>query len=122
MKKLALTILVVAVGFVGFAQNSVEIPQKLKDAISVPNDQVEFRMTSEMSNDDIRLEFINNYFKLELADLVIKNTENEMQHIEVVEDTNDDSNVSDRIFTSDLAIRTTIDMRPSLNSMEEITA
>ena len=122
MKKLVLAILVVAVGFVGYAQNSVEIPQKLKDAINIHNDQVEFRMTSEMSNDDIRLEFINNYFKLELADLVIKNTENAMQNKESVEDTRDDSNVTERIFTSDLAIRTTIDMRPSLNSMEEIAA
>jgi len=122
MKKLVLAILVVTVGFVGYAQNGVEIPQKLKDAINVPNDQVEFRMTSDMSNDDIKLEFINNYFKLELADLVIKNTENAMQNQEVVEDTSDESNVSGRIFTSDLAIRTTIDMRPSLNSMEEITA
>jgi len=118
MKKVILTIAVLAIGFIGFAQDNSNSLQESK-YVTTSNGSVVFRMTEDMNDDEIRVEFMNNFFKIELSDLVVDQNESsdKAQH-----SLKDESNMSGQIITSDLAIRTTIEMRPTLYSAEEITA
>ncbi len=126
MNKVILTIVVVLVGFIGFAQDKADTSKQSK-YVTTSNGLVVFRMTDEMTDDEIRVEFINNFFKIELSDLVLnqngslsKNQDNTFDEAE--HSIKDEFNISNQIITSDLAIRTTIEMRPSVYSAEEITA
>jgi hypothetical protein len=126
MKKVILTLVVLAIGFIGFAQDNTSKPQQSK-YVTTSNGSVVFRMTDDMTDDEIRLEFINNFFKIEMSDLVInQNASLSKSQDKLYADTKhsikDESNMLNQIITSDLAIRTTIEMRPSLYSSEEITA
>jgi len=126
MKKVILTVVVLVVGFAGFAQENANTTEESK-YVTTSNGSVLFRMTDDMTNDEIRLEFINNFFKIELSDLVIGDEESQSIDQEKFNDKavhriKDESNMSNKIITSDLAIRTTLDMRPSLYSTEQITA
>ncbi len=126
MTKVILTIAVLAIGFIGFAQDNTNIVQQSK-YVTTSNGSVVFRMTDDMSDNEIRTEFMNNFFKVELSDLVINqktsSSENQDDSIDkAIHSIIDESNMSDKIITSDLAIRTTIEMRPSLYLTEEITA
>ncbi|MCF6347718.1 MAG: hypothetical protein L3J20_05385 [Flavobacteriaceae bacterium] len=126
MNKVILTVLVLAIGFVGFAQDKTNKPQQSK-YVTTSNGSVIFRMTDDMSDDEIKLEFINNFFKIEMSDLIInqkkslsKNQDN--LSIETKHSIKDESSMLDQIIISDLAIRTTTEMRASLYLTEEITA
>jgi len=126
MNKVILTIAVLVIGFIGFAQDNTSKLEQSK-YVTTSNGSVVFRMTDDMSDDEIKLEFINNFFKIEMSDLVIgqksplsKGQEN--SSIETKHSIKDESSMLDQIITSDLAIRTTIEMRPSLYSSEETTA
>ena len=106
MKKVVLTIIVLVMGFTGFAQ----------DKVTVSKESVVLRITEGMSNDDIGLEFINNFYKIELSDI----TANKKGHTSKKQTVNDAFNTSSYNIILDLAVRTTNEMRPSLNSIEEI--
>jgi len=126
MKKVILTIVILAIGFVGFAQDNVNALQQSK-YVTTSNGSVVFRMTDDMTDSEIRSEFINNFFKIELSDLVINqktslSKKQDKQFNEVKHSIKDESKMLDQIITSDLAIRTTIKMRPSLYLTDEITA
>jgi len=126
MKKVILTIVVLVIGFIGFAQDNVNALQQSK-YVTTSNGSVVFRMTDDMTDDEIRSEFINNFFKIELSDLVINQRTSllknqDEQSIETKHSIKDESEMSNKIITSDLAIRTTIKMRPSLYLTDEITA
>ncbi len=126
MNKVILTIAVLVIGFIGFAQDNVNKLEQSK-YVTTSNGSVVFRMTDDMSDDEIRLEFINNFFKIEMSDLVIDQKSSlskgqENSSIEAKHSIKDESSMLDQVITSDLAIRTTIEMRPSLYSPEEITA
>jgi hypothetical protein len=126
MKKVILTLVVLAIGFVGFAQDNASKLQESK-YVTTSNGSIVFRMTDDMTDDEIRLEFINNFFKIEMSDLVINQNASlsksqENSSIETNHSIKDESSMLNQIITSDLAIRTTIEMRPSLYSAEEITA
>ena len=120
--KVVLTVVAVVMSLVGFAQDNAKELQQITSNYSV-ND----RITQEMSNDDLRSEFMNNFFKIELADLILtndikglKSIENEGKNsIHAVENKLVKSNQS---IISDIAIRTTAEMRASLHSTEEIIA
>jgi hypothetical protein len=66
MKKVILTIAVLVAGIVSVnAQNNTNTLQKSNESV--------VRITNSMSNDDIGLEFINNFYKIELSDLTPSN-------------------------------------------------
>jgi hypothetical protein len=115
MKKVILTVVVLVLGFVGFAQEEA----------NTSNESVVLRITESMSNDDIGLEFINNFYKIELSDVTTNKKGNALKNKSKQYKKNrvkDAINKSGYNIILDLAVRTTNDMRPSLNSIEEVTA
>ena len=123
MKKVILTVIAVVVGFIGFAQDNANTSNQDENI----NTLVDFRMTNSMDKSEVELELINNFFKIELSDL--------MQNDDLYFSKNSDKKVDNSILSkeskeamangftiSDIAVRTTINMRPSLYSTEEITA
>jgi len=113
MKKVILTVVVLVIGFVGFAQEEA----------NTTDESVVLRITEGMSNDDIGLEFINNFYKIELSDVTTNKKRNALKKKLYNKNSNRDAiNKSGYNIILDLAVRTTNDMRPSLNSIEEVTA
>ena len=112
MKKVILTVVVLVIGFVGFAQEEA----------NTTDESVVLRITEGMSNDDIGLEFINNFYKIELSDVTTNKKRNALKKKLYNKNSNRDAiNKSGYNIILDLAVRTTNDMRPSLNSIEEVT-
>ena len=117
MKKVILTIAVLVAGIVSVnAQNNTNTLQKSNESV--------VRITNSMSSDDIGLEFINNFYKIELSDLTPSNkaftTKNKIKQSN--EDKLNEKNGLMSGIILDLAVRTTNYMRPSLNSTQEIVA
>jgi len=123
MKKGILTIVLGFIGVAIFAQKA-NTSKQFKDVIDRPMKPIVLRMTDDMNNDDIGLELINNFYKIELSDV----TTNEKIYSSAtqkrafnefnlnVKDNNDTSNYN---IILDLAVRTTNEMRSSIYSEEE---
>ncbi len=118
MKKVILTIVLSFIGAVTFAQ-------EFKNVTSKPIKPVVLRITDSMSTDDISLELINNFYKIELSDVATnkKNyTPKNKKYNEVNLSTKKDTDDSNYQIILDLAVRTTDEMRGSLHSLEETVA
>ncbi len=108
MKKTILTIVFGLVTVITFAQENTRVPQK---NISTP--YVVLRITNEISTGDLELELINNFYKIELADLAIAE---ETGYTEVDFNTKNDESYH---LILDVTVRTTNDMRSAIESTEE---
>jgi len=84
MKKAILTVLVVTIGFVGFAQDNGNTPKRLKYLISAPDGSVGITIYDNTLEDNLKLESANNFYRYEILDqitsepvLSLKNNGNE---------------------------------------------
>ena len=108
MKKVILTIVLGLVATITFAQESTRTPQK-----NITTPYVVLRITNEISTGDLELELINNFYKIELADLAIAK---ETEYTEVDFNTKNDESYH---LILDVTVRTTNDMRSAIESTEE---
>ena len=123
MKKGILTIVIGFIGVAIFAQKE-NTSKQFKDVIDRPMKPIVLRMTDNMNNDDIGLELINNFYKIELSDVTtnekIYSSESQNRSFNEFDlnakDNNDASNYN---IILDLAVRTTNEMRSSIYSEEE---
>jgi len=68
IKKVILTITVLAIGFIGFAQDKANAPQRLKYVTTGPDGSVAMTITDDSSKDDLQLESANNFYRFEVID------------------------------------------------------
>ncbi len=68
MKKVILTIAVLAIGFIGFAQEKANTPQRLKYVTTGPDGSVAMTITDDSSKDNLKLESANNFYRYEIID------------------------------------------------------
>jgi len=68
MKKVILAIIVVAVGFVGYAQDNTNISKRLKYVTTAPDGSVAMTITDDTSKNDIKLESANKFYRYEILD------------------------------------------------------
>jgi len=123
MKKGILTIVIGFIGVAIFAQKT-NTSKQFKDVIDRPMKPIVLRMTDDMNNNDIGLELINNFYKIELSDVTTneknytsKNQNKQYNEFDLnVKDNSDESNYN---IILDLAVRTTNEMRSSIYSEEE---
>ena len=124
MKKVILVTVVFVFGFIGFAQETAITSQQLKGSSTAFNHVLDSKMFDDMTSDDLTSEFVNNFFKIELSDVQINNQEdisNQKSEFSKVNLTNTKDMMNEFII-SDIAVRTTTEMRPSLQSVREIIA
>lgn len=120
-------ILIIVLGFIGvatYAQNNTSRSQQFNNTTSKLIKPKVLRITDSMSNDDIGLELINNFYKIELSDLTINKkiytSENQnKQYNDIDLSIKNNTKRSNYNIILDLAVRTTEEMRPSLDSTEE---
>ncbi|HHC80454.1 MAG TPA: hypothetical protein ENK46_11270 [Flavobacteriia bacterium] len=115
MKKVILTVVIAAIGFVGFSQES-------KSVTAVPSRPLDLRITDDMNNDDLRTEFTNNFFKIEMSDIRIEESAASQKNNDFLKDADKGNASTHQLIISDIAIRTTEEMRGSLQSIAEIVA
>ncbi len=122
-KQLILTVLVLAFTCLGFAQKRMVAETIFSPAIQ--NSIEVLRITDDMSIEDIELELINNFYKLELSDIVIGSATQltragEMSKTDqFFEDVSVNTNYK---VISDVAVRTTGEMRSSVYSADITSA
>jgi len=68
MKKVFLTVLAVAIGFIGFAQDKVNEPQRLKYVTIAPDGSVGITIYDDMREDTIKLESAIRFYRYEILD------------------------------------------------------
>ena len=68
MKKVILTIAVVALGFAGYSQNNAEVSKRLKYVTTAPDGSVAMTITDDTSKNDIKLESANKFYRYEILD------------------------------------------------------
>ncbi len=68
MKKAILTLVVLAVGIVGYAQDSANKPQRLKYITTAPDGSVAMTIYEDTREDNIKLESANAFYRYELLD------------------------------------------------------
>ncbi len=126
MKKLILTIALSFIGVATFAQNNTNTPQQSKNSTNRLVKPILLRITDDISNDDIGLELINNFYKIELSDITtskkVKTIKKQRKQLKKAEhNSKEETATSNYTIILDLAVRTTNDMRPSIYYAEEIT-
>ncbi len=68
MKKVILTIAVLTIGFIGFAQEKADTSQRLKYVTTAPDGSVAMTITDDSSKDNLKLESANNFYRFEILD------------------------------------------------------
>jgi len=68
MKKVILTVVVLVVGFVGFAQENVQAPKRLKYVTTAPDGSVAMTIYDDSREDNIKLESANKFYRYEILD------------------------------------------------------
>jgi len=68
MKKVVLTVLVLVVGFAGFAQDNADKSKRLKYVTTAPDGSVAMTITDDTGKDNIKLESANNFYRYEILD------------------------------------------------------
>lgn len=109
-KKVILTVLVFIVTSVGYAQLKT-----VSEAVFSPPIQSSteiLRITDDMSKNDIELELINNFYKLELADVIVNHNYQVSKTEQFIQNESVNSNYK---VISDVTVRTTREMRSSLH-------
>ncbi len=70
MKKELLTVLIVTIGFLGFSQNKIDSPKRLKYITTAPDGSIAMTVYDNKRDDIIKLESANNFYKYEILDLM----------------------------------------------------
>ena len=68
MKKVILTIAVLAIGFIGFAQDKANAPQRLKYVTTGPDGEVSMTIYDDTREDSMKLESANDFYRYEVLD------------------------------------------------------
>ena len=68
MNKVILTIAVLAIGFIGFAQDKADASKRLKYVTTAPDGSVAMTITDNSSEDNLKLESANNFYRFEVLD------------------------------------------------------
>ncbi len=68
MTKVILTIAVLAMGFIGFAQDKVETPKRFKYVTTGPDGSVAMTIYDDSREDSMKLESANNFYRYEVLD------------------------------------------------------
>ena len=68
MKKVILAIIVLAVGFAGYAQDNTNTSKRLKYVTTAPDGSVAMTITDDTSKNDIKLESANKFYRYEILD------------------------------------------------------
>jgi len=132
MKKIVLTIITVALGIVGFAQNSANTPQRLKYVTEAPDGSIAMTIYDDTREDSMKLESADNFYKYE----ILEPTTSEAIYTAAnqgKECTIDKSKLaagtydlrlytSSFVITSKITITATRKMRSALQSTEDIIA
>ncbi len=68
MKKVILTIAVLTVGFIGFAQENANKSQQVKYVTTAPDGSVAITIYDNAKEDNLKLESADNFYKFEILD------------------------------------------------------
>jgi len=68
MNKVILTIVVLVIGFVGFAQENTTKPQRLKYITTGPDGKTSMTIYDDSREDNMKLESVNNFYRYEILD------------------------------------------------------
>ncbi len=68
MNKVILTIAVLVIGFIGFAQDNTSKPQRLKYITTGPDGKTSMTIYDDTREDSMKLESVNNFYRYEILD------------------------------------------------------
>jgi len=68
MKKVILTVVVLVVGFAGFAHENAQAPKRLKYVTTAPDGSVAMTIYDDSREDNIKLESANKFYRYEILD------------------------------------------------------
>ncbi|MCF6347732.1 MAG: hypothetical protein L3J20_05455 [Flavobacteriaceae bacterium] len=132
MNKVILTVLVLGMGFIGFAQDKANTTKRLKYVTTAPDGSVAMTITDDSSKDNLKLESANNFYRFEILDpttgeavLASRNQGKECD-IDKTKLASGTYNLrlytSDFVITSKIAINNTKKKLPSLQPTGEVVA
>jgi hypothetical protein len=132
MNKVILTVAVLTLGFIGFAQDKADTSQRLKYVTTAPDGSVAMTITDDSSKDNLKLESANDFYRFEILDpttgeavFVSKNQGKECE-IDKTKLTSGTYNLrlytSNFVITSKIAINNTKKRLPSLQSVGDVVA
>ncbi len=70
MNKVILTVLVLGIGFVGFAQDNANKPQRFKYITTGPDGTISLTIYDDTREDSMKLESVNSFYRYEILDLM----------------------------------------------------
>ncbi|MCF6347719.1 MAG: T9SS type A sorting domain-containing protein [Flavobacteriaceae bacterium] len=125
-------LLVLVLGFTGFAQDNANKPQRLKYVTTAPDGSVAMTITDDSSKDNLKLESVNNFYRFEILDpitgeavLASKNQGKECD-IDKTKLASGTYNLrlytSNFVITSKIAINNTKKVLPSLQPTDDVVA
>ena len=117
IKKVILTAIVLAIGFVGFSQDTSDAPKRLKYITTAPDGSVAMTITDDTSKDGIKLESANKFYRYEILDPLtgeaVFASKNEGKECTIDKTKLAAGNYNLRLYTSKFVITSTLAVSPS---------
>jgi len=124
MKKVILTIAVIAIGFTGFAQEKAEVSKRFKYITTAPDGSVAMTITDDTSKDDIKLESANKFYRYEILDPMtgepVFASRNEGKECTIDKTKLAAGTYNLRLYTSNFVITSTLAISPSSKMREAL--